>query len=134
MAELWSEQVPEDRLRELYDLYVQEWWTQSRQFDDVVKMISHSDIVLIRYSEDGRIIAFARVLTDFTFKAMIYDVIVSNEHRARGLGKALVERIVDHPLLSSVGSFELYCPDRLAPFYERLGFKKGTSSLMSRKR
>nr|WP_232792907.1 GNAT family N-acetyltransferase [Caulobacter hibisci] len=118
----------------MYDLYVQEWWTQSRQFDDVVKMISHSDIVLTRYSEDGCIIAFARVLTDFTFKAMIYDVIIAADHRGSGLGQAIVEKIFNHPLLSTVKSFELYCPERLIPFYEKLDFKRGTSVIMSRKR
>jgi len=134
VAQLWSEHVPEDRFEELYALYVQEWWTQSRQFDDVVKMISHSDIVIVRYAESGAIVGFARVLTDFTFKAMIYDVIVSNDHRSRGLGGEIVEKIVQHPLLADVRSFELYCPDRLAPFYEKLGFNKSASSIMSRKR
>lgn len=75
---------------------------------------------------------FARVLSDFTFKAMIFDVIVAGQHRGQGLGQALVGRILNHEKLKRVKSFELYCPDRLVPFYEKLGFVKGTSSLLYR--
>nr|WP_286167882.1 GNAT family N-acetyltransferase [Ochrobactrum sp. MC-1LL] len=48
------------------------------------------------------------------------------------MGQALVGRILNHEKLNRVKSFELYCPDRLVPFYEKLGFVKGTSSLLFR--
>ncbi len=134
VTDLWAEQFPEDRLRELYDLYVREWWTGARQFDDVVKMIKHSDIVIGRYSEDGALIGFARVLTDFTFKAMIFDVIVAERPKGSGIGRELIERIWTHPLLTTVESFELYCPERLVPFYNKLGFDKGEASILFRER
>jgi ribosomal protein S18 acetylase RimI-like enzyme len=68
------------------------------------------------------LIGFARVLTDFTFKALIFDVIVNPDYRGLGLGDRLVSLIVSHPRLKSVASFELYCLPELIPFYERHGF------------
>ncbi len=50
----------------------------------------------------------------------------------RASDRPLVERILHHEKLKRVKSFELYCPDRLVPFYEKLGFVKGTSSLLFR--
>lgn len=126
----WIEEFAEDRRHELYAFYSKEWWTQGREFDDVMHMIAHSDIVLGCCSDDGRLVGFARVLTDFTFKAMIFDVIVAETHRGRGIGNAIIDRIKGHDALRKVRSFELYCPDRLVTFYEGLGFARSTSALL----
>jgi predicted GNAT family N-acyltransferase len=126
----WIEQFSEDRRQELYEFYSKEWWTQGRKFDDVMQMIEHSDLVLGCCSGDGRLVGFARVLTDFTFKAMIFDVIVAEVHRGHGVGNAIIDRIKGHDALRKVRSFELYCPDRLVAFYEGLGFTRSTSALL----
>ncbi|MGH6761975.1 MAG: GNAT family N-acetyltransferase [Phyllobacterium sp.] len=130
----WIEQFADDRQHELYTLYSKEWWTQGRQFEDVMHMMKHSDIVMGCCTEDGRLIGFCRVLTDYTFKAMIFDVIVDEAYRGRGVGKALVGRILGHDRLEKIRSFELYCPDRLVSFYEGLGFVKGSSALLFNQR
>lgn len=130
----WIDQFAGDRRQELYELYSKEWWTKGREFDDVMHMIEHSDIVLGCCSDDGKLIGFSRVLTDFTFKAMIFDVIVDEAYRGHGVGKAIVARILGHDALQKVRSFELYCPDRLIAFYETLGFVKGSSALLRHQR
>lgn len=37
--------------------------------------------------------AFARILTDYVYKALILDVIVEPAYRGRGLGRLLMESI-----------------------------------------
>lgn len=130
MKHTWIECFESEREQELFDLYSKEWWTEGRQFDDVIRMLRHSDIVLGCCADSGRLVGFGRVLTDFTFKALIFDIIVHAEFRGYGLGRAMVDRIVSHEKLSKVKSFELYCPERLIPFYQRLGFAKGSASLL----
>jgi predicted GNAT family N-acyltransferase len=130
----WIETFEGERQRELYDLYSKEWWTAGREFEDVIKMMEHSDLAIGLCSDDDRLVAFARVLTDYTFKAMIFDVIVHSDFRGRGLGKAIVNRIVEHETLAQVRSFELYCPDDLVSFYGRIGFSKGRANLLFRER
>lgn len=120
-----------ERLDELNDtqaddlirLYQSEWWTKGRRADDVRRMLEHSDVI-VGFAElsSGRLVAFARVITDFVYKALILDVIVADEHRKTGLGRALIDRIVTHPRLSSVRHLELYCRAEMIPFYERWGF------------
>ncbi|SFU00245.1 GNAT family N-acetyltransferase [Mesorhizobium sp. YR577] len=130
----WIEHFGGDRERELFELYRQEWWTRDRSFDDVAHMLKHSAIVLGCCTDDDRLIGFARVLTDFTFKAMIFDVIVHADFRGSGVGKAIVDRIIGLPSLARVSSFELYCPERLVPFYEKLGFAEGSAKLLFHQR
>ena len=130
----WIEELPAERYREFHRFYCNEWWTKERTLEDVTHMLAHCDVLLFCLDAGGEIAGFARVLTDFTFKALIFDVIVSEKHRGQGLGQALVERIVSHEKLQRVKSFELYCPERLVPFYEKLGFVKGTSSLLFNQR
>ena len=134
MAGRWIETFEGERRHQLYDLYSKEWWTAERGFDDVIRMVEHSDLAIGLCSEDDRLIAFARVLTDYTFKAMIFDVIVHIEFRGQNLGRAIINRIIDHESLAEVRSFELYCPDSLVPFYGKLGFSKGTANLLFRER
>lgn len=81
----WSENLQSEARREFYDFYSKEWWTAARSFEDVVHMLDHCDLTLFCYDAEGSIIGFARVLSDFTFKAMIFDVIVAEKTRGHGL-------------------------------------------------
>lgn len=128
----WVDGIAPEMQQEFFLLYSGEWWTADRKFDDVMSMVRHSDLVLGCCASDGKLIGFARVLTDYIFKAMIFDVIVHRDVRGHGLGKAIIDRIVGHETLQSVASFELYCPERLIPFYEKLGFAKGSATLLFR--
>ncbi|MCH4539581.1 GNAT family N-acetyltransferase [Ochrobactrum sp. A-1] len=126
----WVEKLAPEQYREFHEFYSKEWWTSERTLDEVTHMLAHCDLLLFCLDAKGGIAGFVRVLTDFTFKALIFDVIVSEKHRGQGLGQALVERVLNHEKLRRVKSFELYCPERLVPFYQKLGFVKGTSSLL----
>jgi GNAT superfamily N-acetyltransferase len=126
----WIDIFEGDRQQELYAFYSKQWWTRGRTFEDVIRMIQHSDVVLGCCTEDGTLAGFARVLTDYTFKALIFDVIVREDFRGKGLGQVLVRRIIDHEALTMVRSFELYCPEALIPFYEKIGFERGKSALL----
>ncbi|MDX8533475.1 GNAT family N-acetyltransferase [Mesorhizobium sp. VK25A] len=134
MPDRWIETFQGGRQRQLYDLYSKEWWTKGRQFEDVIRMVEHSDLAIGLCSNSDQLIGFARVLTDYTFKAMIFDVIVHSDFRGQRLGQAIINRIIGHETLTEVRSFELYCPDNLIPFYSKLGFAKGTATLLFRER
>jgi predicted GNAT family N-acyltransferase len=79
--------------------------------------------------ETDRLIAFARVITDETYKALVLDVIVDPAARQRGLGKMLMDALIGHQALAQVEHFELYCRPELIPFYERWGFKEPGAAL-----
>jgi predicted GNAT family N-acyltransferase len=93
-------------------------------------MLKHCEVSIAGCDMPDRGVGFARVLTDSPFPALIFDVIIDETERGQGLGQEIISRIIRHPDLQKVQSFELYCPERLIPFYEKQGFVRGSSCLM----
>jgi GNAT superfamily N-acetyltransferase len=112
-----------DLPEQLHRLYLDEWWTHRRELDDVRRMLDGSDVVIGFVDEDtGALAGFARVLTDFVYKALVLDVIVQSGYRGTGLGARMMDEVVGHAQLRDVLHFELYCRPELVAFYERWGF------------
>src|SRR5437762_13400061 len=83
----------EKLIRDLYELYQGEWWTQGRSLDDIRLMLQHSAFLFAFCNEsDGHLVAFARVLTGMVLKAFILHFILARTHRHDGLGRQLAER------------------------------------------
>lgn len=125
----WVEQLNDTQLVQVHSLMLNEWWCSDRSLEEVRSVVAGSDLMLACLNHDEEIIAFSRVLTDRIFKAVLFDVIVRPDYRARGLGKILVGQLVNHPMLLSVRSIELYCPDRISGFYKGMGFVVSDSKL-----
>ncbi len=124
----------ESQLRDLHALYQDEWWTKGRTLEETRRCVEGSQVCLGLADTAGKLIGFSRVLTDFTFKALIFDLIDAPAHREAGLGDRLVSLVTGHEKLRAVKSFELYCLPELVPYYERHGFsdKVGGIRLMRR--
>jgi ribosomal protein S18 acetylase RimI-like enzyme len=113
----------EAQARQLHALYQGEWWCQGRSHDEVHRMIAGGCLLFgLSDGENGQLLAFARVLTDGVFKAFLCDVIVHPDHRGMGLGRRLMNHILEHPDVGQVRHVELYCrPDRKS-YYQEFGF------------
>lgn len=123
-------------IEQLHGLYKQEWWSKHRTFEQTKKVVSGSQLCIAIVDDDNNLAGFARVLTDFVFKALIFDVIVANNSRKRGLGDKLISTIKHHPALGEVAHFELYCLPEMFAFYQRQGFSEelGHIKLMRHKK
>jgi len=115
---------------ELHRLYRREWWSTERTREEVERMLEHTDLVVGIIDREERLAGFARVLTDRVFKAEIYDVIVEESHRRRGLGRRLLEEIFTHPMLREVRQFNLQCLEEMKTFYTEMGFEDLRSRLV----
>ena len=124
-----------EQAKQLYELYQHEWWTKGGTLDDVHKMLINSDYIFgICESHSQELMAFARVVSDRTYRAIIYDVIVAVDYRHQGLGSLLIEQIVSHPEISQLECIQLFCLPEMIPFYQKFGFTKPESSLLVRQR
>jgi GNAT superfamily N-acetyltransferase len=105
------------------DLLKASYWGGQRT-DEVNRRAFENSVCAIALI-DGRQVGFARASGDRAVFARISDVIVWPEHRGKGVGKALVEALLDHPELSSVSAWMLNTSDAHG-LYARFGFKPTT--------
>ncbi len=120
----WMQQISclnSAQTRQLVSWFNDLWWTQGRTFDDVARMLDHCIVVGFTDSDD-KLIAFARVISDRVYKALVLDVIVDENHRCQGLGATLMNAVMAHPFVSGCSHFELYCAPELIVFYEQFGY------------
>ena len=129
--------LTEAQAGELVALYRNEWWTRNRQEADVRRMLEHTDLIFglcearaPRSFGAGRLVAFARVVSDSVYKATLYDVIVAPEYRGQGLGRLLMNAVLEHPAVAQVEHVELYCLPELVSFYRALGFTEELGGLL----
>jgi GNAT superfamily N-acetyltransferase len=71
---------------------------------------------------DGRQVGLARVVTDYATIAYLCDVYVLEEHRGHGLGKWLIDVVLQYPPLKTVGTWFLATRDAHG-LYRRYGFE-----------
>ena len=114
--------LSDKHLVQLHQLYQQEWWSEQRSLDDTRNGIAGSQLCMGLVTPQDELVGFARVLTDYTFKAFIFDLIVRKDLRDQGLGKQLLTLIQTHDKLRRVNHFELYCLPEMAAFYAAQGF------------
>lgn len=70
---------------------------------------------------DGRQVAFARVVTDFSTFANLVDVFVLPEYRGRGFAKEIMKSVIGHASLQGLRRFTLTTSDSHG-LYEQFGF------------
>jgi predicted GNAT family N-acyltransferase len=127
------ENLNEKHINQLYELYQDIWFTQGRELEDIKEMLKNSYLVL-GFVEDGNLVGFCRAISDGVYKAFLFDVIVKESERGNGTGKYIVESILRHDKIKNVKHVELYCPEKVTPFYEKFNFKIRTSLLMRNER
>jgi GNAT superfamily N-acetyltransferase len=99
------------------------YWADGRQRTVVERSIEHSLCFGVYHL--GRQVAFARVVSDRAVFAYLMDVFVVPEFRGRGISKALMRAVLDHPDLQNLRMFLLATKDAHG-LYERFGFRSLT--------
>lgn len=125
--------LSDDHVDQLVTLYQHEWWCKGRERPDVETMLRHSDFVFAYADAEHRLAAFARVLTDRVFKALVFDVIVRPDCRGTGIGRRLLADIAGHPALARVRHLELYCRPELRAFYAAQGYADAEGVVLLRR-
>ena len=99
------------------------YWGRSRT--DAINKRAFAHSVCAVAILDGKQVGFARASGDRSVFARISDVIVWPDHRGRGVGKALVAALLEHPELRTVSTWMLNTGDAHG-LYERFGFRRVT--------
>lgn len=94
-----------------------------RDPDKIRVALEHTDsLVWVQYNKTQRPVAFARATGDGVFNAIIWDVVVDPTFQGIGLGKAVMERMIEELLQKGITNIALYSEPRVLGFYRPLGF------------
>jgi GNAT superfamily N-acetyltransferase len=96
------------------------YWAAGRRRSVVERAIRNS--ICFGVYADGRQVAFARVVSDCAVFAYLMDVFVVPEYRGRGISKALMRAILEHPDLQNLRVFLLATRDAHG-LYAQFGFR-----------
>lgn len=77
------------------------YWAENRPLETIEKSM-HNSACFGVVTEDGKLVGFARVISDYATSYYLCDVVVDEKCRGLGLGKALVSHIASSPDFSGL--------------------------------
>lgn len=89
-----------------------------------------SHVVLAVDGATGDVVGFVNAITDGVLSAYLPLLEVREDHRGRGIGSELVQRMLG--LLGDLYMVDLTCDPELAAFYERFGLVSGHAMIRRR--
>lgn len=95
------------------------YWAKGRTLEEVNRSIEYSTCFGVYKGND--MVGFTRVVSDFTIYAYILDVFVLEEHRGLGLGKFLMNCVMNHSELKRIKRWMLGTDDAHG-LYRQYGF------------
>ena len=99
-------------------------WAQNRSQRDLRRMLAGSDVVVTLW-RGKRLVGFGRASSDGTYRAVLWDIVVAGDLQGRGLGRRVVEALLNSPQLKPVERIYLMTTNS-AGFYQQLKFKMST--------
>jgi N-acetylglutamate synthase-like GNAT family acetyltransferase len=103
----------------IYELLRQTQWARNRPRDVFERAIKHS--LCFGAYEGKHQVGFARVVTDHATFGYIQDCIVDPAWRGRGIGRSLLQRVMEDPIVSSLRTLLLRTETAHA-LYRKAGF------------
>lgn len=72
--------------------------------------------------ENSRLVGFGRILSDGVLHAMIYEMIVVPDYQGKGIGREILNRLVQKCKEDNIRDIQLFCAKGKRKFYEKHGF------------
>jgi GNAT superfamily N-acetyltransferase len=113
---------------ELANLYRFTRWGKSRSLDDIARMLEGTSMCFSVRHED-HLVAFCRILTDFVYRASLWDIMVHPDHQGKKVGTSLLDYALGHPAVKHIPLIITYTSE-LAPFLTPQGFSPNEGALM----
>ena len=87
----------------------------------VERMLAHANLILTA-RQDGRLVGFARSLTDFCFCCYLSDLAVAKAYQRQGIGRRLVDEV--RRAIGEEAMLLLIAAPGAVAYYPKLGFSK----------
>jgi GNAT superfamily N-acetyltransferase len=105
----------------VYDFLSRSYWAKTRPRGDTDAAFANS--LVFGVYEGNQLIGMARVVTDFCIIAYLCDVFIHENYRGHGLGKWLMQSMLEHPNLKHIRRW-LLATDDAHGLYQQFGFEQ----------
>lgn len=106
------------------------------KFEKVFEIYKKTHDLIIVIENNNKIIATGKILIEYKFHnnmsylGHIEDIVVDENYRKYGIGKKIVEYLIDYGLKNDCYKVTLNCSDKNVEFYEKCGFKKKSNEMV----
>jgi ribosomal protein S18 acetylase RimI-like enzyme len=121
----WADSLDNVNWHDLADLY--ERAPLAKKDPDRLRVAFTNSLFRCFVRDGARLIGVGRALADGSDCSYICDVALLPEYQGQGLGKAIVNRLIE--LSADHKKIILYCVPGKEGFYKRLGFKRMTTAM-----
>ncbi|MDO9301309.1 MAG: GNAT family N-acetyltransferase [Anaerolineales bacterium] len=104
----------------MYDFLSRSYWAKTRPRERTDEAFANS--LVFGVYEDSRQIGMARIVTDFSVVVYLCDVFIHEDFRGHGLGKWLMQTMLENPALSHIRRW-LLATDDAHGLYQQFGFE-----------
>jgi aralkylamine N-acetyltransferase len=111
---------PEEHFPGIIALYHAHNWTHARDAGRLRTAIAASSYKVVAM-EEGRVVGFARAMSDEAFAVYIADILVAPDRQRQGIGRRLVESILRRYPVRTFHHQVLVAERGAEGFYRRLG-------------
>jgi len=130
---IYNEERKDLPIADLHRLFVQAGWSNGSEpewmYENFNKPFLHSTLVISAW-QDSRLVGCVRVLSDTVVRAVVYDLVVDEALRGRGIGSELLRRcMAKYPHCEWL----LQTEEQIVPFYSRLGFSRFPDPVLYRR-
>ena len=115
--------LPCQGIRQIQQLFEENTtWAKKRSIKNIKKMLENTDIAISLW-RDRKIIGFGRATTDEIYRATLWDVVIKKEEQGSGLGKVIINELLNSNRLKNVEKVYLMTSNS-TNFYSQCGFKQ----------
>ena len=120
---------PVQGLKKLQFLFNQNTlWAKDRTIKQIKQMLANSNVIITVW-KNNNLVGFGRATTDQVYRAVLWDIVVSQDLQRVGLGKIIVEELLKDKKIDSAERVYLMTTNS-EEFYKQLGFKINTSQTL----
>ena len=120
---------PVQGLKKLQFLFNQNTlWAQDRTIKQIKQMLANSNVIITLW-KNNNLVGFGRATTDQVYRAVLWDIVVSQNVQRVGLGKIIVEELLKDKKINSAEKIYLMTTDS-KDFYKQLGFKVNSNQFL----
>jgi len=107
------------KLKNLLDLNTS--WAKGRDEKQLKIMLANSDVVITLWN-CKKLIGFGRATSDYSFRAVLWDIVITDDLQGYGYGKIIVNNLLNSKAIKKAKKIYLMTT-KSSDFYQQLGFK-----------